>query len=220
MSNVDNKHTWGFAPRFRRGAFGWRSEPAITRIKEAISEIKTVTRKDQLLGANGAVLFLQKVSAALQNVDSSSGAIGTAVNRAIEALVPIIANAPAGLNRRRQWLEQLYQAHADYQIPYIESLGDYWGELCASPDLAAEWADLLVGTVNTIWSRSEFAHDYFHGTSMCLSALFAVGRHEQLLVLLEKCPYKFWTYRQWGVNPPLGRGKLLPPPSELIESTT
>ncbi len=44
-------------------------------------------------GAEGAVLFFEKVSPALEHVDSSSGAIGTAVNNTIDALVPIIADA-------------------------------------------------------------------------------------------------------------------------------
>lgn len=53
------------------------------RIKEAVSELKKVARKDKLLAAEGAVLFVEKVSPALEHVDSSSGAIGTAVNNAI-----------------------------------------------------------------------------------------------------------------------------------------
>lgn len=50
-----------------------------------IEEIKQ--RSDPVLAAEGAVLFLEKVSPALEHVDSSSGAIGTAVNHAIEELV-------------------------------------------------------------------------------------------------------------------------------------
>ena len=95
MSKASNKHPWTFASRFRRGAFGWRSDPAIARIKEALTEIKAVSRKEPILAAEGAVLFLTKLSPALENIDSSSGAIGTAVNRAIETLVPIIAKASA-----------------------------------------------------------------------------------------------------------------------------
>ena len=34
------KAEWTFAPRFRRNAFGWRSQPALARVKEAVSEIK------------------------------------------------------------------------------------------------------------------------------------------------------------------------------------
>jgi hypothetical protein len=61
-------------------------------------------RKAPLLAAEGSVLFLKTVSSALRNVDSSSGAIGSAVNRAIEALVPIITQAPVDGAARRQWL--------------------------------------------------------------------------------------------------------------------
>ena len=49
------KHTWTFRARFRRHAFGWRSQPAIKRIKEAVSEIKKAARKDPVLGGEGAV---------------------------------------------------------------------------------------------------------------------------------------------------------------------
>ncbi|MHB8508959.1 MAG: hypothetical protein ACYDGR_09990 [Candidatus Dormibacteria bacterium] len=42
------------------------------------------------LAADGAVALLERISPALEQVDSSSGAIGTAVNNAIDELVPII----------------------------------------------------------------------------------------------------------------------------------
>jgi hypothetical protein len=43
--------TWEFKPRFRRRAFGWRSQPAIQRVKEAVAEIKKVARTDAALAA-------------------------------------------------------------------------------------------------------------------------------------------------------------------------
>lgn len=119
-------YKWEFRARFRRHAFGWRSQPAIKRIKEAVSEIKKVARKDKALAAEGAVLFLEKVSPALEHVDSSSGAIGTAVNNAIVALVKLIASTPADAKTREKWLERLWDAYQDDEIPYIELLGDYW----------------------------------------------------------------------------------------------
>jgi hypothetical protein len=70
---------WAFKGRFRRNAFGWKSQPAIQRVKEAVAEIKKVARQDFLLGAEGAVVFLERVSPALDQVDGSSGAIGNAV---------------------------------------------------------------------------------------------------------------------------------------------
>ena len=117
------RQRWQFAGRFRRNAFGWRSQPAIQRVREAVSEIKKAARSDPVLAAEGAVLFLEKMSAALEHVDSSSGAIGTAVNRAIEELVSIIAKAPVDLGRRAKW--HAYVADA---IPYIETLGEFWGD--------------------------------------------------------------------------------------------
>ncbi len=80
--------------------------------------------------------FLEKVSPALEHVDSSSGAIGTAVNHAIEELVSIIAKAPVNLGRRARWLERLWDAYVADAIPYIETLGECWGELCVRRELA------------------------------------------------------------------------------------
>jgi len=84
-------YKWAFAARFRRHAFGWRSQPAVQRVRDAAAEIQKVAKKDPALAAAGAVLFLEKVSPALEQVDSSSGAIGTAVNHAIETCATIIA---------------------------------------------------------------------------------------------------------------------------------
>ena len=40
------KRRWVFKARFRRRAFGWRSQPAIQRVREAVSEIARARRKD------------------------------------------------------------------------------------------------------------------------------------------------------------------------------
>ena len=32
-------HKWDFKARFRRHAFGWKSQPAITRIKQAVAAL-------------------------------------------------------------------------------------------------------------------------------------------------------------------------------------
>jgi hypothetical protein len=67
--------SWRFKTRFRRHAFGWSSQPAITRLQEALSEIKKVARLEPLLAAEGAIALLERISPALEHVDSSSGAI-------------------------------------------------------------------------------------------------------------------------------------------------
>lgn len=199
MSRAKAAH-WKFTRRFRRGAFGWKSQPAIERVRQAVSEIKTVARHDPVLAAEGAVLFLERVSPALEYVDSSSGAIGTAVNHAIEDLVAVIAGAPADATTRDRWLERLWEAHANDEIPYIERLGDFWGELCGSPEIASAWADRLVPIVEMAFSPDPRLRGYFHGTTACLSALFRAGRHAEILTLLEKDRLTFWSYREWGVR--------------------
>jgi tetratricopeptide (TPR) repeat protein len=202
------KHRWQFAARFRRNAFGWRSQPAIGRVQEAVAEIRKVKRKAPVLAAEGAVLFLERVSSALEQVDSSSGAIGNVVNRAIEELVPVIAQAPADGRTRIRWLERLWEAYTADQIPYIETLGDFWGDLCASRELASSWADFLIAGLRENWEdRERHRGRYFHGTSVCLSSLLEAGRYQELLELLDKAPFVWWEDRRWGVKALAAMGK-------------
>lgn len=196
------RHKWTFTSRFRRQAFGWRgSGKAVQRVKEAVAEIRAAARKDSLLGAEGAVLFFEKASPALAHVDSSSGAIGTAVNNAVDALVPLIAKAPADVDLRRKWLDRLWKAIEEDDIPYIERLPYHWGSLCQSPDLASQWADDLMTPARITWSEERRAGGgYYKGTSACFSALLAAGRYKEILELLALAPYKFWYDRLWGVK--------------------
>ena len=163
-------HNWSFAPRFRRNAFGWRSAPAQKRITEAVAEIKRVARKEPLCAAEGAVIFLEKVSPAIQQVDSSSGAIGGCVNRAITVLVGIIAAAEVDDVTRDRWLERLWNAVEQDEIPYLELLPEYWGTLCVTASRASRWADGFISIVRMVFAES--ARGYFKGTSACLSTLF------------------------------------------------
>jgi hypothetical protein len=122
------------------------------------------------------------------------------VNNAIDVLVPIIAGAPADDSTRNRWLERLWQAVEADEIPYIELLPEYWGELCATPERASRWADSFIDTVRMAWDKSSGHYGYFKGTSACLSALLKAGRNEEILSLLERAPHKFWHYRKWGVK--------------------
>ena len=200
-------HKWQFISRFRRHAFGWRSDTPIQRIKEALSEIKQVARKEPLLAAEGAVTLLEKLSPALEQVDSSSGALGSAVNKAIETLVPIIAKADVGPRIRQRWLERLWQALQDDDMPYIELLGDYWGELCLTQELASKWADEFLPVVGRAWRSQTPGHGYFKGTTACLASLYVAGRHEELLALLEKARFNWWHERRWGVKALVAMGQ-------------
>jgi hypothetical protein len=199
-------HVWEFRSRFRRNVFGWRgSRPAIQRIDEAVAEIKAVDRTDRSLAAEGAVVFLERVSPALEQIDSSSGAIGGAVNGAITVLVAIIAGAPAERHTREAWLDRLWAAHEADQIPYIETLADYWGELCGSKEVASEWADRLLDVTRMALGPDPRTCGYFRGTSACLSALFRAERYAEIIDLLQS--ETFWHYTQWAVKARVARGE-------------
>lgn len=199
MMPKTEKHKWTFRARFRRNAFGWRSRPAMQRIKEAVSEIKAVRRRDPMLAADGAVLFLERVAPALEHVDSSSGAIGTAVNRAIDALVPIIAEAPADEGTRRGWLQRLMQALYDDEMPYIERLGDRWGDVCGTPAIASEQADGLLDDARAAIAPGYTPGVCYSSAAACLSALFAAGRFDEIVALAsgEKV---HWAFKRWAVR--------------------
>jgi broad specificity phosphatase PhoE len=79
-------HEWQFEPRFRKHGFGWRSKPAVQRIREAVREIRNAARVDPVLGAEGGVTLLERLSPALEHVDSSSAAIVVAARNAMREL--------------------------------------------------------------------------------------------------------------------------------------
>ena len=122
-----------------------------------------------MLGAEGAVLFLERVSPALEHVDSSSGAIGTAVYHAIEAFAPIIAAAPADPKTRRQWLIGSGQLTKPMRSPSSKH-SPTTGEKLRLEGVASHWADELLDITRMALSPDPKLHGFFHGTSACLSA--------------------------------------------------
>ena len=205
--NKPEKHKWTFTARFRTGAYGWKaSRLACQRLREAVSEINKVAKKDSVLGAEGAVRLMEKLWPALEHVDSSSGALGSAVNKALDALVAIIVKAPADEKTRNQWLDRLWQAMAEDGVGYLSPVGDRWGEICGSVEVAGRWAEELVSTLRACWSDPN-PGAYFHGVTACLSCLLVAGRHQALLEFLEMPRYPSWHYRRYGVQALLALGR-------------
>ena len=124
---------------------------------------------------------------------------------AIDAFVPIIAAAPADPKTRERWLDRLWAAHGADEIPYIEMLGDHWGELCASKEVASRWADELVGITRMALSPDPKLHGHFHGTSACLSALYTAGRYGEIVDILRLDT--IWPYKRWAVKAFAAMGK-------------
>lgn len=111
-----------------------------------IRRLLPTRRVDPVVAAEGAMTFLERVSPALEQVDSSSGAIGTAVDRGIAELAPIVAEALAAMGQKAE------------AVRYAESCRGWWtneqdiNALCEEillssslADEAFERFDLLVG---------------------------------------------------------------------------
>ena len=79
------------------------------RLHEAGTEIQAVARVDPARAADGAVTLMERLWPALEQIDTSSGMLGTAVNKAIDELIPFLIAAPADQKLRAKWLERLYR---------------------------------------------------------------------------------------------------------------
>lgn len=201
-------HKWEFLPRFRSGSYGWKgSRLACQRLKEALTEIRAVARQNPTLAAEGAIRLLEKLWPAFQHVDSSSGALGSATYHAVESLADLISVAPADGKTRARWLERLWEAVEEDGVGYVQNLVDRWGDLCASPETAGEWADTFMQTVRRLW-EDRTAGGYYNGTTACFSSLLAAGRNEELLELLEHAPHVWWEYRRFGVPALAAMGRV------------
>jgi len=191
-----------FQAQFRRNGFGWKSRPAIERVKQAVAEIRRVARREPELAAEGAVRFLERVSPALTHVDSSSGAIGTAVNRAIAQLAEIIGAAPADTATRVAWLDRLWAALAEDRIPCLEALADHWATLCGTKEAAAAWLDRLNSDDGPAGCPSGHCNN-----AAQLGALARAGRLEELLQWPVSHHPRDWQFQRHVVRALLDAGQ-------------
>jgi hypothetical protein len=193
-------HRWTFNSRLRARAFGWRgSKTAIARLKEGVSEIKAVNRTDPIAAGAGAVALMERLWPAFQEIDTSSGALGNAVNAALAEIIPILIVAPATPKVRAAWLKRLYHAVQEDGVQYLYPLEERWGEVAVFPELMNEYADLLLPLLRRVW-RSEPPGGYVTGGTICLSCLLEVGRYEELLDLLRNVRHRFWSDQRFGAE--------------------
>ena len=200
------KHKWTFKFRFRREAYGWSGTAlASKRMKEAVSEIKKIAKKDSALAGEGVIELFVRLYPALMSIDGSSGALGTAMHNTIHNLIPILIKADWDMNTRGKQLDELFIAIQDDGWGTFDDLRDYWGEICAYPGLAHIWADKLIPTVKEVWTSEDYF--YFFGTDMCLSCLVYTQRYEELQQLLELRSKPWWTYNKFWAMALVKQGK-------------
>ena len=191
---------WAFTARFRSRAFGWRgSDLAAQRLKEAVSEIRRAAKADPLHAGAGAVVLVERLWPALQDINTSSGRLGRAVYDTIDVLIPIIAKAPADPPTRGKWLQRLFEAIQDDGVDYLSMVADRWGEIAVYPEFLIDYADKFLPLLERVWAEGRPGH-YVKGAAICLSALLASGRDDDLFTLLARPPRKIWHYHQFGAE--------------------
>ena len=126
---------------------------------------------------------MERIWPAFRDIDTSSGALGTAVARTLAELLPILIDAPADHATRSKWLERLFEAVQNDGVEYLAPVEDRWGEIARYPDLINEYADRLIGMVRRAWADHE-TFQHVIGTSICLSSLLEAGRYDELAELL------------------------------------
>jgi hypothetical protein len=194
------ERNWQFKTKFSTKSYGWRgSRLAISRLKEAFSEIKAAAKSDPVAGGDGAVSLMERIWPAFQDIDTSSGALGTAVARTLDKLIPILIEAPADHSTRSKWLTRLFEAVQNDGVEYLAPVEGQWGEIARYPDLINEYADRLIGIIRRAWADHEtFQHAI--GTSICLSCLLEAGRYAELQELLSTRRMKFWSSHWFGAE--------------------
>jgi len=193
-------HRWAFKARFRARAYGWRgSALAIKRLKEAVREINSVAKSDPVLAAEGCVSLMERLWPALEGIDTSSGALGGAVHRTLDELIPVLISAPADVLTRSAWLERLFQAVMDDGVQYLSPVEDRWGEIAVYPELMIEYAERLRVLIQRVWVE-EPPGGHVIGTAICLSCLLERGRYGDLIELLACARMRWWHWHRFGAE--------------------
>ncbi|MFY9237551.1 MAG: hypothetical protein WAO78_01485, partial [Roseovarius sp.] len=200
-------HKWAFKPGMRAGAYSWKSSSkAIERLKSASSEIRAVARVDPLTAAEGVIALAQRIWPAFEHTDTSSGALGNAVRRTLEELLPVLIEAPADEKTRAKWLEQLREAIEDDGVDYLAPIADCFGQIAAYPSLMNLHADRDLDMIEAAWA--DHAH-FIHvptGT-LTLSCLLEAGRYDELLALLARKKTRLWFDEKFGAEALLRQGR-------------
>lgn len=200
-------HKWAFKSGMRAGAYSWRSSAkAIDRLKSASAEIRAVARSEPVIAAEGVIVLAQRIWPAFEHIDTSSGALGTAVRRTLDELLPILIDAPADENTRAKWLEILREAILEDGVDYLAPIADRFGKIAAFPALMNLHADRDLDLIQAAWSdHLRYAH--VPTATLTLSCLLEAGRFAELLDLLAIKKTHLWFDEKFGAEALLRQGR-------------
>jgi len=203
------KRQWEFKPKFRARLYSWNgSAKAAKNLRAAVSEIRKAYKSDPLEAVEAAVYLMGRFWPAFQDIDSSSGSLGGAVNATIDKLLPLVIDAPADEPLRKKWTCRLFEAVCDDGAEYLGRLTEQWGRICATDSLRGCWGEeFLPLTEKALKSRRDDYY-YFVGTSACLSCLLESGRYDELRRLLDLDDPPFWHYESYWAEALLRQGRI------------
>lgn len=200
-------HKWAFKPGMRAGAYSWKSSAkAIDRLKLASSEIRTIARVDPVMAAEGVIALAQRIWPAFEHIDTSSGALGNAVRRTLEELLPVLIEAPADEKTRAKWLEQLREAIEDDGVDYLAPIANCFGQIAVFPALMNLHADRDIDMIEAAWADHARFNHVSTGT-LTLSCLLEAGRYDELLALLAWEKTHLWFDEKFGAEALLRQGR-------------
>lgn len=183
----------------------------MVNLKAAVKEIKGVAKKDHVTAGIGIVKLARKIWPAFQDIDGSSGSLGSAVCCALEdELVPLMISLDVEMSIRRKWLEQLKEALDDDGVDYLYPFRERWGELCGYPELANEWINQTRQEVQQVYARNRMTGEFVYSPldTMCFSCLLFTGRYEELRELLSLKPYKVWHSEKYHAMALVKQGRI------------
>ncbi|MBN1602164.1 MAG: hypothetical protein JW915_11175 [Chitinispirillaceae bacterium] len=203
-----SQHTWEFTKYFRTNAYGWKGTAlASKRIKAAIKEINAVAKKEPTIAAEGAVIFIEKCWRAIEHIDSSSGAIGTAVGNAVIEIVQVIHDAPLAIEERQKLIERIWDSWEEEGYGYYDELSEKWTELCAEPEIMTYWADSFLPIVKQIFS-TDTPRSCFKGSEPCLSCLFETGRYDEIIEIVKSKSNPIFHYQKYVIKVVAATGEV------------
>lgn len=174
---------WGFTKLLAPRAFGYRgAKLGIQRLKLASQELQTTAVSHPILAAEGFVDLVKQIGPAFERVDPGADELDRAVTQTLKELIPVFVAAQVDREIRERWIRQLWDLVHDDGIGYLNLIEERWGELCASPELASQWADELIGVVRSLRARGD---DFAPSICICLSSLLRAERHTEIWALLD-----------------------------------
>jgi len=202
------KHKWKFISYFRSGAYGWKgSRLAAKRVKDAVTEINKVSKTDLAEAATGAVKFMEKIVPAIEHVDDSWGVLGNSIRSAIQAMVEIVTRAAVDGVLEDAEINKIWNAYTEDGYGYLESIGQYWGQICGTQVRAEKWVNILL-PLEKERLGDEKVSSYSRGTIPLLSCFLACKRYSELMYYTKSPNLGMWIYQIFGVKALEEQGKI------------